>query len=253
MTIGEIITEAREELGEVPGTQPYGDPLPWPNHVARAMDEIARKTRCYYATFRVDVQAGAAQVSGGACPACPLFEIEEARLTLIDGATVVQLGLITPDALQGYCGAGYPYGGDRSGSSSFGGSWWDGGDWRSDVPVPRPLALVTAGANNLRLFPAPNYSLAQALALTGFAVPVRPGSASGDPAGGWGDADECPLPTRAHDAVKSAAVLRRCRQYPRLYADRIALWQAQSQSDLALLTAESRGLTRAGRVVGAYA
>lgn len=251
MTIGEIITEAREELGEVPGTAPYGDPLPWPLLVARAMDEIARKSRCYYATFRVDVQAGVAQVSGGACPVCPLFLIEEARLTLVDALSVVQLTLLTPDALRGYTGAGYPYGGDGAGSSAL--PWWDEGDWRSDTPRPRPLALVTAGANNLRLFPAPDYSLAGALALTGYAVPVKPGSAAGDAASGWGLADECPLPTRAHEAVKSGAVLRRCRQYPHLYADRVALWQAQYQSDLALLTAESRGLTQAGRVIGAYA
>lgn len=240
MTIQDIILDCQEDMGEVHGTAGHRDPFPWERLVRGAMDEVCRRSWCYYTTVAYDVTAGQAPVVSGGC-SCPLFEIEEARLanSAVNGsgadATFGYLEIVTPRAFPDH--------------------WLLSPDWRNAPnPQPGPVCLVVAGANNLRLYGAPAFSSSAAsgggLLLTGYST-VNGTNADGTPLVAL--TDPLPLPERAAEAVKYGAKMRRAEQYPKEYGDRWAMLKSRYAETLGDLTAESRTQSAANARVGAWA
>lgn len=258
MLIGDIISECIDELGEVPGTEGYRNYPQWLTHIGNTMDEICRFTRCLYDTFRAPVTADQAIVASGGCSFCPVFKITEARLTLASGA-VVYLALSLPQQARWF--GGYwqvpivaPYGSN-------------GYDWRDAVSVIQPVALVTGGTNELRLFPAPNYSdpfivvnsqnvyATRSLAITGYATPIPPANQYGQARANWLETDAFPLADHIYDAVKQGTKLRRMQSYRKVYSPQERQdQQIMYENARAFVNTEARGtLTGVGNRIGVSA
>jgi len=209
MTLGEMIIQGQDLLGETEGTEALGSPFAWKRNLKNAADTVARATHAVYRTFSLDLAPGQSDYC-----APPLYHITAGSVLSSAGVPHV-LRIIKP--------LGFV---PRDGASLSQGD---------------PQAFTVLGATLVRLYDTPGYGTTGAVVVTAPAIQGKYGlvlEGFGTCADLWDlPADPCPLPARGHLAAVYHATSQRAAQmkdfaaaqyYDGLYAYEKGLLEAEA-------------------------
>lgn len=226
MTLGDMIIQGQDLLGETEGTPGAASPFAWKRNIKNAADTVARATHAVYRTYSLDLAPGQSDYC-----APPLYHI-------IAGSALSSTG--TPHVLRIVKNLGFvPR--DRS-------TLTQGVDplaWGL-MTAGEPQDFAVIGAETIRLYDTPSYGTTGAVIVTPPAVQGKYGlvlEGFGTCADLWDRlADTCPLPQRGHLAAVYHATSQRAAQMKDYVAAQY--YDALYQSEKGYLEAEAATVTR---------
>ena len=234
MTLGEMIIQGQDILGETEGTAALGSPFAWKRNLKNAVDTVARATHAVYRTYSLDLAPGQSDYC-----APPLYHITA-------GSALSSMGV--PHVLRIVKPLGFvPR--DRS-------TLTQGVDplaWGL-MTAGEPQAFTVLGANLVRLYDTPSYGTTGAIIVAAPAIQGKYGlvlEGFGTCADLWDlPADPCPLPARGHLASVYLAVSLRAAQMKEW--DTVEYYDRQYAYEKGLLEAEAATVTgpQSGRQQG---
>ena len=178
----DIVTEARDQLGEVRGTPDFGNPFAWNKLVTKAANDLCRSFDLFYTSAAADVANGQAQYCSPR-----IHKVKCVSVFTADGKRHTINSAVIP-AMDDW-------------SSS----------WRDETAAAQPTTWIPQGLNAFVLYPVPNYSYANGIVIEGFGVPESVAGAVGS----WAaDTADCPLPDYTHMGVACRAALLRIARHP---------------------------------------
>lgn len=209
MTRGDIKKFCKATVKADPSTEEGDNPFTWDLLINQAADDLCRATDCLWYDYSIAVTTNKSVYN-----CMPLYKLRKVQLLFPNNGSNFTRNLQIQQI------DWIPY--------SFSES-----DTNPQTGIPGVCALL--GTHQLRVYPVPNYTLANALTLSGYGVPGAL----------WpNDTDECPLPEWAHLAVAYGALIDRAIQFP-LNPVQLQLLQGRYKQMRGRLEAEGATNTRA--------